>query len=183
MAARTQKAYDVFKFDKYIMTGTRPMIQKRLDMTNGSFQHIAYTKKSKTWRITECGKAHQIYGLYDGDTFMMNGTIEQIAAFTNRKEEQIAWLRHDSAQARNLTLSLVELDEEIEIERTVEKPKAEGDIMRVKRTHGAKFAPVPTNTQQPEEIKVLKNVPVQPVEWKPSEYTRMLFDHTFRKWA
>lgn len=55
--------------------------------------------------------------------------------------------------------------------------------MRVKRTHGAKFSPVPSNTQQLEEIKVLKNVHVQPVEWKPSEYTRMLFDHAFRKWA
>lgn len=61
--------------------------------------------------------------------------------------------------------------------------KRRGDITRVKRTHGAKFSPVPSNTQQLEEIKVLKNVPVQPVEWKPSEYTRMLFDHTFRKWA
>src|SRR5699024_3241206 len=161
------KVYEAYEDDKFIATGTIKDIAAALGVSESRARAMANRGHSK-YTVIEIGTRRQIYAYYLDDEFITEGTIHQIAEVTGEQLVTLNFLSSNAAKKRNLTKTLIKL---------------EGETMIVKRTHGAKYAPVPTNDERKEAIKVFKNVPVKPAEWKPSNYTRELFNHTFRKWA
>lgn len=161
------KVYEAYEGDKFIATGTIKDIAAALGVSESRARAMANRGHSK-YTVIEIGTRRQIYAYYLDDEFITEGTMHQIAEVTGEQLVTLNFLSSNAAKKRNLTKTLIKL---------------EGETMIVKRTHGAKFAPVPTNDERKEAIKVFKNVPVKPAEWKPSNYTRELFNHTFRKWA
>lgn len=161
------KVYKAYESDKFIATGTIKDIAAALGVSESRARAMANRGHSK-YTVIEIGTRRQIYAYYLDDEFITEGTMHQIAEVTGEQLVTLNFLSSNAAKKRNLTKTLIKL---------------EGETMIVKRTHGAKFAPVPTNDERKEAIKVFKNVPVKPAEWKPSNYTRELFNHTFRKWA
>ena len=161
------KVYEAYEGDTFIATGTIKDIAAALGVSESRARAMANRGHSK-YTVIEIGTCRQIYAYYLNDEFVTEGTMHQIAEVTGEQLLTLNFLSSNAAKKRNLTKTLIKL---------------EGETMIVKRTHGAKFAPVPTNDERKEAIKVFKNVPVKPAEWKPSNYTRELFNHTFRKWA
>ncbi|WP_026859373.1 hypothetical protein [Jeotgalicoccus psychrophilus] len=161
------KVYEAYEGDTFIATGTIKDIAAALGVSESRARAMANRGHSK-YTVIEIGTRRQIYAYYFNDEFVTEGTMHQIAEVTGEQLVTLNFLSSNAAKKRNLTKTLIKL---------------EGETMIVKRTHGAKFAPVPTNDERKEAIKVFKNVPVKPAEWKPSDYTRDLFEHTFRKWA
>lgn len=161
------KVYEAYEGDTFIATGTIKDIAAALGVSESRARAMANRGHSK-YTVIEIGTRRQIYAYYLDDEFVTEGTMHQIAEVTGEQLVTLNFLSSNAAKKRNLTKTLIKL---------------EGETMIVKRTHGAKFAPVPTNDERKEAIKVFKNVPVKPAEWKPSNYTRELFNHTFRKWA
>lgn len=160
------KVYEAYEGDTFIATGTIKDIAAALGLSVSRARGIANKEHSK-YRVIEIGKLEQIYAYYLDDEFVTEGTMHQIAEVTGEQLVTLNFLSSNAAKKRNLTKTLIKL---------------EGETMIVKRTHGAKFAPVPTNDERKEAIKVFKNVPVKPAEWKPSEYAKYLFEHSFAKW-
>lgn len=161
------KIYEAYEGDTFIATGTIKDIAAALGLSESRTRGMANRGHSK-YTVIEIGTRRQVYAYYLDDEFITEGTMHQIAEVTGEQLVTLNFLSSNAAKKRNLRKALIKL---------------EGETMIVKRTHGAKFAPVPTNDERKEAIKVFKNVPVQPAEWKPSNYTRELFNHTFRKWA
>ena len=160
------KVYEAYEGDTFIATGTIKDIAAALGLSVSRARGIA-NKEHPKYRVIEIGTLEQIYALYMGDEFITEGTIEQIADRTGETTKDLFFASSNTAAERNRGKRLIKL---------------EGETMIVKRTHGAKFAPVPTNDERKEAIKVFKNVPVKPAEWKPSEYAKSLFEHSFAKW-
>lgn len=160
------KVYEAYEGNTFIATGTIKDIAAALGLSVSRARGIANKEHSK-YRVIEIGKLEQIYAYYLDDEFVTEGTLQQISKETGELMVNLHFLRSDAAKKRNLKKTLI---------------KMEGETVIVKRTHGAKFAPVPTNDERREAIKVFKNVPVKPAEWKPSEYAKFLFEHSFAKW-
>lgn len=163
---RRVKWYEFYENDKLIGTGSAKSIAAEVGLSENFIRKVEKRGHEK-YRVDYIGTINQVYAYYVGDEFMAEGTIEQIAEETGELIVNLNFLRSDAAKTRNLTKALIKL---------------EGETVIVKRTHGERFAPVPTNDERREEIKVFKNVPVKPVEWKPSDYTKSLFEHSFSKW-
>lgn len=163
---RRVKWYEIYENDKLICTGSAKDIAAAADLSENFIRKVEKFGHGK-YRVDYIGTINQVFAYYIGDEFIAEGTIEQIAEETGELIVNLNFLRSDAAKTRNLTKTLIKL---------------EGETVIVKRTHGERFAPVPTNDERREEIKVFKNVPVKPVEWKPSDYTKSLFEHSFSKW-
>lgn len=160
------KIYEAYEGDRFIATGTIKDIAAALGLSESRARGMANRGHSK-YTVIEIGTRRQVYAYYLDDEFITEGTMHQIAEVTGEQLVTLNFLSSNAAKKRNLRKALIKL---------------EGETMIVKRTHGAKFAPVPTNDERKEAIKVFKNVPVQPAEWKPSEYAKSLFEHSFAKW-
>src|SRR5699024_11379081 len=160
------KVYEAYEDDKFIATGTIKDIAAALGVSESRARAMANRGHSK-YTVIEIGTRRQIYAYYIDDEFVTEGTMHQIAEVTGEQLVTLNFLSSNAAKKRNLTKTLIKL---------------EGETMLVKRTYGAKFAPVPTNDERREASKVFKNVPVKPAEWKPSEYAKSLFEHSFAKW-
>ena len=160
------KVYEAYEGDTFIATGTIKDIAAALGLSETRARAIADKQHAK-FTVIEIGTVEQVYAYYIGDDFITEGTLQQISKETGELMVNLHFLRSDAAKKRNLKKTLI---------------KMEGETVIVKRTHGAKFAPVPTNDERREAIKVFKSVPVKPAEWRPSEYAKFLFEHSFAKW-
>lgn len=160
------KVYEAYEGDTFIATGTIKDIAAALGLSVSRARDIANKEHSK-YRVIEIGTTQQVYAYYIDDEFITEGSMQQIAEETGELIVNLRFLSSNVAKQRNLKKTLIKL---------------EGETVIVKRTHGAKFAPVPMNDERKEAIKVFKNVPVKPAEWKPSEYAKYLFEHSFAKW-
>lgn len=161
------KIYEAYEGDTFIATGTIKDIAAALGLSESRARGMANRGHSK-YTVIEIGTRRQVYAYYLDDEFITEGTMHQIAEVTGEQLVTLNFLNSNAAKKRNLRKALIKL---------------EGETMIVKRTHGAKFAPVPTNDERKEAIKVFKNVPVEPAEWKPEKYTRELYDNMFKRWA
>lgn len=161
------KAYEAYAGDTLIATGNIKTIASALGLSERRARSIAYKGHTK-YTVIEIGTIEQIYAYYSGDTFMAEGSIKQIADESGELEKNINFLRFDSAKARNLTKTLIKL---------------EGETMIQRKSIYDRHAPVPAAAERREEVKSFKNITVKPAEWKPSAYTKMLFDAQFKKWA
>lgn len=160
------KTYEAYVDGELVATGRIEIIAEALELSVSRARSIADKEHSK-YKVIEIGTTQQVYAYYIDDEFITEGSMQQIAEETGELIVNLRFLSSNAAKKRNLTKTLIKL---------------EGETMIVKRTHGAKFAPVPTNDERKEAIKVFKNVPVKPAEWKPSEYAKYLFEHSFAKW-
>lgn len=160
------KVYEAYVGGELVATGRIETIAEALGLSVSRARSIADKEHSK-YKVIEIGTTQQVYAYYIDDEFITEGSMQQIAEETGELIVNLRFLSSNAAKQRNLKKRLIKL---------------EGETMIVKRTHGAKFAPVPTNDERKEAIKVFKNVPVEPAEWKPSEYAKSLFEHSFAKW-
>ena len=160
------KMYEAYIGDELIETGNIKTIALALGLSETRVRAIADKQHAK-FTVIEIGTVEQVYAYYIGDDFITEGTLQQISKETGELMVNLHFLRSDAAKKRNLKKTLI---------------KMEGETVIVKRTHGAKFAPVPTNDERREAIKVFKSVPVKPAEWRPSEYAKYLFERSFAKW-
>lgn len=160
------KTYEAYVDGELVATGRIEIIAEALELSVSRARSIADKEHSK-YKVIEIGTTQQVYAYYIDDEFITEGSMQQIAEETGELIVNLRFLSSNVAKQRNLKKTLIKL---------------EGETVIVKRTHGAKFAPVPTNDERKEAIKVFKNVPVKPAEWKPSEYAKYLFEHSFAKW-
>lgn len=161
------KVYEAYVGGELVATGRIETIAEALGLSVSRARSIADKEHSK-YKVIEIGTTQQVYAYYIDDEFITEGSMQQIAEETGELIVNLRFLSSNAAKQRNLKKTLIKL---------------EGETVIVKRTHKERFAPIPSRDERREEIKVFKNVPVKPAEWKPSDYTRDLFEHTFRKWA
>ena len=120
------KVYEAYEDDKFIATGTIKDIAAALGVSESRARAMANRGHSK-YTVIEIGTRRQIYAYYLDDEFVTEGTMHQIAEVTGEQLVTLNFLSSNAAKKRNLTKTLIKL---------------EGETMIVKRSHGAKFAPV-----------------------------------------
>lgn len=164
---RRTKWYELYENNELVLTGSVKDISDHTDLPEWNIRKIE-KYGHKTYRIEYIGTINQVFAFYIGDEFIAEGTLEQIAEESGELMNTLNFLRSDVAKTRNLTKSLIKL---------------EGETVIVKRTHKERFAPIPSRDERREQIKVMKNVPVKPAEWKPNPYSKALYDNMFKRWA
>ena len=160
------KTYEAYVGGELVATGRIETIAEALELSVSRARSIADKEHSK-YKVIEIGTTQQVYAYYIDDEFITEGSMQQIAEETGELIVNLRFLSSNAAKKRNLKKTLIKL---------------EGETVIVKRTHKERFAPIPSRDERREEIKVFKNVPVKPVEWKPDPYTRDLFENYFKKW-
>lgn len=165
-AVRKAKVYELYEYDKLLMIGTTYEIAEKIGRSRHYVTKLR-AKPTKQYSIIEIGIRHQIYALYDDETFITTGTLEQIAEETGMDTEQLRFIRSNIAEERNLKKRLIAL---------------EGEIMIQRKGIKEKYAPKTVKARQ-ENIEVHKTRPVAPVEWKPNPYSKLLFDQCFKGWG
>lgn len=160
------KTYEAYVGGELVATGRIETIAEALELSVSRARSIADKEHSK-YTVIEIGTIQQVYAYYINDEFITEGTMQQIAEETGELIVNLRFLSSDAAKKRNLTKTLIKL---------------EGETMIVKRTHKERFAPIPSRDERRDEIRVFKNAPAKSAEWKPSDYTRDLFEHSFKKW-
>lgn len=163
---RRVKWYELYANNELILTGSVKDLSAHIGLPERIIRKIEKFGHDK-YRVDYIGTINQVFAYYIGDEFIAEGTIQQISEESGEPEATLNFLRSDAAKSRNLTKSVIKL---------------EGETVIVKRTHKERFAPIPSRDEQREQIKVFKNVPAKQAEWKPSSYTRDLFEHSFKKW-
>lgn len=161
------KAYEAYIDGELVATGTIEVIAAALGLSKTRARAIA-NKTHKKYKVIEIGTIQQVYAYYIDDEFITEGTLQQISEETGELIVTLRFMSSDAAKKRNLRKTLIKL---------------EGETVIVKRTHKERFAPIPSRDENPEEIKVFKNVPVKPREWKPNPYSKALYDNMFKRWA
>ena len=172
--------YEVYQDEEYLMTGSKKEISERLDIT---FTTISkWIKEGKEGYIfTHIGGREQAYEYYQNDELMLVGTFKDIINFSKKDEPYLSYIRRRSYNYPTSPTRIIKLEGEHAISKPIGYFEEEENMIQMKSFKG-KHAPK-TVKERKEQIQVYKTKPVAPVEWKPSEYSKHLFDQCFKGWS
>lgn len=172
-AIMTVRVYELLKHGEPIMTGTVNEITKAIGRS-ATFIRSLQHKEKDGMRLIELGNRMQVYALYDEEEFVAMGTLDEIAETSGVDIQNLKFIRSNIAEERNLRKKLIAL---------------EGETVIVKRTHNAKFAPIPENDQEVEKpkqrkrkITVAVDKPLETTNWNINPYYKQQFEMMFKKW-
>lgn len=172
--------FEVYEDEKYLMTGSKQEIAEKFGKNPMTISQ--WTKKGKEgYEFIHIGEREQAYEYYQNDELMLVGTFKDIVNFSKKDEIYLSYIRRRSYDSPNEPTRIIKLDGQFAISKPIEDFEEEEELIQI-RTHNAKFAPK-TIKERREQIKVYKTKPVAPVEWKPSEYSKQLFDQCFKGWS
>ena len=172
-AVKPLKIFEVYQYGKLIMTGTLDEIVEKTGLALSTVR-IRIKEERDGMKLKEIGKRMQLYAYYDDEEIIDIGTIEEISEKTGLPKHALYWTLSNAAKTRNLKKKLIPL---------------EGETVIVKRTHNAKFAPVPEKVQEVEKpkqrkrkITVAVDKPLETTNWNINPYYKQQFEMMFKKW-
>ena len=155
-----------------MMNGTRQELMNHLGVSNGTItrwmknEHPEHQFKY-VGKILEL----QLYELYLDGKSIMKGTYEEIMNAENIDKNRAQYLRASPENSPNRIVLL------------------EGETVIVKRTHKAKYAPIPEKVQEVEKpkqrkrkITVAVDKPLETTNWNINPYYKQQFEMMFKKW-
>lgn len=166
------KYFDYYKDGEYVASGTVHELKATLGIALNAVRN--YTSERYINSPGQRNKAYyvadkfQVYALYMNDELAAMGTMEEIAEETGRSLNSLEWYSRPVAQRRsNGNTAVIKLEDEFVIQR---------------RT-GVKYARKPVDMEQEATtVPAVRIKSAKPATWKPNPYTRMLFDHMFKRW-
>lgn len=170
--SRPLKLYDYYKNGQKMMNGTRQELMDHLCVSNGTITRWMKNEHPEH-QFKYVGKVLelQLYELYLDDKFIMKGTYEEIMNAENIDKNRAQYLRASPKDSPNRIVLL------------------EGEIVIVKRTHKAKYAPIPEKElevekpkQRKRKITVAVDKPLETKNWNMNDYHKELFNSMFKKW-
>lgn len=173
-AVKPLKIFEVYQYGKLIMTGTLDEIVEKTGLSLSTIR-IRIKEERDGMKLKEIGKRMQLYAYYDDEEIIDIGTIEEISEKTGLPKHALYWTLSNAAKTRNLKKKLIPL---------------EGETVIVKRTHNAKYAPVPENEPIREVRRVKRptmqvsiDQPVKQTKLVINDYHKGLYKSMFKGWA
>ena len=111
MTHRKRKLFAIYLDDEHIGTGTFSELEDITSLKRSTLSNIARLGH-KHYRIEHIGYSVPVYGLYDGDEYIADGTLEELAEKTGYSVEKLSFRRWDSWKKKQLKLSMVLIDTE-----------------------------------------------------------------------
>lgn len=111
MTHRKRKLLAAYLDDEHIGTGTFSELEEITTLKRSTLSNIARVGH-KCYRIEHIGYSVPVYGLYDGDDYIADGTIEEIAEKTGHSVEKLSFRRWDSSRKKQLKLTMELIDTE-----------------------------------------------------------------------
>lgn len=166
------KYFDYYKDDMYVASGTADQLAKQLKMTAHSVRRLSAdqyihspTIANKVYYVAD---RFEVYALYSGDEIEAMGSLVEISEKTGIGVNSLKWFATPTGIKRsNGQRAVIKLEDEYVIQR---------------RT-GVKYARKPVELEhETATVPEVRIKSVKPAVWKPNPYTRMLFDHMFKRW-
>ena len=118
MTHRKRKLLAAYLDDEYIGTGTFTELEKITKLKRSTLSNIIRLGH-KRYRIEHIGYSVHVYALYDGDEYIADGTLEELAEKTGHSIEKLSFRRCDSWKKKQLKLTMELIDtEHIYLRRT-----------------------------------------------------------------
>lgn len=111
MTHRKRKLLAAYLDDEYIGTGTFEELEEITTLNRSTLSNIARLGH-KRYRIEHIGYSVPVYGLYDGDDYIADGTLEELAEKTGHSVEKLSFRRWDSSKKKQLKLTMELIDTE-----------------------------------------------------------------------
>ena len=172
-ALRSVKVYEMYQFGEVRMTGSLKELHEQTGKAVSTIRSLIGKEKNGV-KLIEIGKRMQIYAYYDGDELIETGTIDEISERTGIPLRTLYYMMSNASKNRGLSKTLIPI---------------EGETVIVKRTHNAKYAPVPEKVQEVEKpkqrkrkITVAVDKPLETTNWNINPYYKQQFEMMFKKW-
>jgi len=165
-AFRKTRIFEIYDNGRLLMEGTPGEIAEQLGKSQAYVTQL-FRKHTERYTMKEVGTKEQVFAFYIGERFITTGTLDEIAEVSGETLQTLNFLRSNIAEERKLHKKLIVLEGETVIQRK-----------GIKEKHAPK-----TVKQRKAQIEVYKTRPVTPVVWKPSKYSKHLFDQCFKGWA
>ena len=172
-AIRSVKVYEMYQFGEVRMTGSLKELHEQTGRAMSTIRSLIDKEKNGV-KLIEIGKRMQIYAYYDGDELIETGTIDEISERTDIPLQTLYYMMSNASKNRGSSKTLIPI---------------EGETVIVKRTHNAKFAPVPEKVQEVEKpkqrkrkITVAVDKPLETTNWNINPYYKQQFEMMFKKW-
>lgn len=111
MTNRKRKLLKVYFDDKHIGTGTFSELEDITSLKRSTLSNIIRLGH-KHYRIEHIGYSVPVYALYDGDNYIADGTLEELAEKTGHSIEKLGFRRWDSWKKKRLKLAMELIDTE-----------------------------------------------------------------------
>ena len=111
MTHRKRKLFALFLDDEHIGTGTFSELEEITSLKRSTLSNIIRLGH-KRYRIEHIGYSAPVYGLYDGDEYIADGTLEELAEKTGHSVEKLGFRRWDSVKKKRLKLTMELIDTE-----------------------------------------------------------------------
>ena len=168
------KIYEYYKDGKPVLRGSREEMAKAFNITVNTFVRWAESGHP-VHKFVFVGNAVPAYDFYHEDEFIIRGSYDDIERLYIFTRNQMDHIRRESNKNPNRSTRIIRL---------------EGETVIVKRTHNAKFAPIPEN----EPIREIRRVkrptmqvsidqPVKQTELVINDYHKGLYKSMFKGWS
>lgn len=111
MTHRKRKLLAAYLDDEHIGTGTFPELEEITTLKRSTLSNIIRLGH-KRYRIEHIGYSVPVYALYDGDDYIADGTLEELAEKTGHSIEKLSFRRWDSWKKKRLKLTMELIDTE-----------------------------------------------------------------------
>ena len=111
MTHRKRKLFAIYLDDEHIGTGTFTELEDITSLKRITLSNIIRLGH-KHYRIEHIGYSVHVYALYDGDDYIADGTLEELAEKTGYSVEKLSFRRWDSAKKQRLKLTMELIDTE-----------------------------------------------------------------------
>ena len=111
MTHRKRKLLAAYLDDEHIGTGTFSELEEITSLKRSTLSNIVRLGH-KHYRIEHVGYSVPVYALYDGDNYIADGTLEELAEKTGYSVEKLSFRRWDSWKKKRLKLTMELIDTE-----------------------------------------------------------------------